>query len=125
MAAAPYVDLLVQFMIQDEVRTNGWQSGLISSEGLPKPSFNSFMLPIVVAARAGLHTTMWGQWRPGVGRRTYQLERSTPDGWQPIGTAALTDLRGTYLRIVSAPPGTRFRVLALQTATVSRPVIVR
>ena len=125
VAAAPYVDLLVQFMIQDEVRTNGWQSGLISSEGLPKPSFNSFMLPIVVAARAGLHTTIWGQVRPGVGRRTYQLERSTPDGWQPIGTAALTDLRGTYLRIVSAPPGTRFRVLALQTATVSRPVIVR
>jgi hypothetical protein len=112
-------------MLQDEARPNRWQSGLISSTGMFKPAFNSFMLPIVVAARTGRRTTIWGQVRPGLGRRTYQLERSTPDGWQPIGTAALTDLRGTYMRVVSAPPGTRFRVLALQTATVSRPVIVR
>jgi len=125
-AAAPYVDLLVQFMLQDEARENGWQSGLISSTGMFKPAFNSFMLPIAVAARTGTRTTIWGQVRPGLGPRPYQLERLTTAGWMPVGLPGmLTAANGTYTRVVSAPPGTRFRVVALQTATASRPVIVR
>jgi hypothetical protein len=124
-AAAPYVDLLVQFMLQDEGRPNGWQSGLISSTGLFKPAFNSFMLPIAVAARTGSRTTIWGQVRPGLGPRAYQLQRLTAAGWTPIGVPALTDLKGSYTRIVSAPVGTRFRVISLQTATPSRPIVVR
>jgi hypothetical protein len=125
VAAAPYVDLLIQFMVQDEARSNGWQSGLIDSVGLPKPAFNSFMLPIAVAARTGMRTTIWGQVRPGAGPRPYQLLRLTPTGWAPVGGPAVTAANGTYTRVVSAPPGTRFRVLALQTATRSRPVLVR
>ena len=113
-------------MLQDEARPNGWQSGLISSTGFPKPAFNSFMLPIVVAARTGRRTTIWGQVRPGAGPRPYELQRRTPTGWATVGEpGALTAANGTYTRIVSAPPGTRFRVLALQTATPSRPVLVR
>ena len=124
-AAAPYVDLLVQFMLQDEGRPNGWQSGLISSAGLFKPAFNSFMLPITVAARTGSRTTIWGQVRPGFGPRAYQLQRLTAAGWSPIGVPALTDFKGSYTRVVSAPVGTRFRVISLQTATASRPIVVR
>jgi hypothetical protein len=123
-AAAPYVDVLVQFMIQDEFRLKGWQSGLISSTGLPKPSFNSFMLPIAVAGRTGTRTTIWGQVRPGFGRRAYQLQRLTPAGWTPIGGPGMTDVHGTYTRVVSAAAGTRFRVLSPATAGVSRPVVV-
>jgi polysaccharide biosynthesis protein PslG len=125
-AAAPYVDMLIQFMLQDEARPNGWQSGLISSTGFPKPAFNSFMLPIAVAARTGRRTTIWGQVRPGAGPRPYELQRLTSTGWTTVGgPGALTAANGTYTRIVSAPLGTRFRVLALQTATPSRPVLVR
>ena len=125
-AAAPYVDLLVHFMLQDEARPNGWQSGLIASTGFPKPAFNSFMLPIAVTARTGRRTTIWGQVRPGVGPRPYVLQRLTPTGWTPVGlSGALTGANGTYTRVVSAPPGTRFRVLALQPATASRPVLIR
>jgi hypothetical protein len=122
---APSVDVLIQFMIQDESRANGWQSGLISSTGLPKPSFNSFMLPIAVAARTGRRTTIWGQVRPGFGQRRYQLQRSTPLGWASVGTPALTAPDGTYRRVVQVAPGTRFRVLSLATATASRPIVVR
>ena len=124
-AAAPYVDLLIQFMIQDEAREKGWQSGLIDSTGLPKPAFNSFMLPIAIAARTGTRTTIWGQVRPGAGRRPYQLLRLTPSGWKPVGAPAETAANGTYTRVVYAPPGTRFRVLSLQTATPSRPILIR
>ena len=115
-----------QLMLQDEGRPNGWQSGLISSAGLFKPAFNSFMLPIAVAARTGTRTTIWGQVRPGLGPRPYELQRLTATGWMPVGLpGTLTAVNGTYMRVVSAPAGTRFRVVALQTATASRPVIVR
>ena len=125
-ATAPYVDLLIQFMVQDEARSNGWQSGLLSSIGLPKPAFNSFMLPIAVAARTRTRTTIWGQVRPGTGRRPYQLQRRAPTGWTPVGApGAVTAANGIYTRIVSAPPGTRFRVLSPEIATSSRPVLVR
>jgi hypothetical protein len=120
-ATAPYVDLLIQFMVQDEARSNGWQSGLLSSIGLPKPAFNSFMLPIAVAARTRTRTTIWGQVRPGTGRRPYQLQRRAPTG----APGAVTAANGIYTRIVSAPPGTRFRVLSPEIATSSRPVLVR
>jgi hypothetical protein len=125
-AAAPYVDILVQFMLQDEGRPNGWQSGLISSTGQFKPALNSFMLPIVVAGRVRARATIWGQVRPGFGPRPYVLQRLTPSGWTPVGAAAaLTAANGTYTRVVAAPIGTRFRVLSLRTATVSRPIVIR
>ena len=104
----------VQFMLQDEGRPNGWQSGLISSDGLFKPSFNSFMLPIAVAARAGRRTTIWGQVRPGFGPRPYQLQRLTPLGWTPVGAPALTGCERARTRASSpVAAGTRFRVISL------------
>ena len=124
-AEAPYVDVLIQFMLEDEGRPNGWQSGLISSEGLFKPSFNSFMLPIAEAERAGRRTTIWGQVRPGFGPRPYRLQRLTPLGWTPVGAPALTGWNGTYTRVVQVAAGTRFRVISLATATASRPIVVR
>lgn len=124
--STPLVDLLVQFMLRDESRTNGWTTGLLASTGLPKPSFNSFMLPIVEAGRTGSRTTIWGQIRPGARRRLYQLQQLTPWGWAPVGGPAdLTDADGSYLRVVSARPGTRFRAVDLSSGTSSRTIVVR
>jgi hypothetical protein len=33
---------MLWFLVQDEYRIEGWQSGLISDEGLHKPSFAAF-----------------------------------------------------------------------------------
>ena len=123
--STPSVDLLIQFMLEDEPRSNGWQTGLMSSTGLLKPSFNSFMLPIVETARRGLRTTIWGQVRPGARRRLYQLQRLVPSGWTPVGgPGAVTDATGSYTRVVYAPTGTRFRVVSLETGTASRSIVV-
>ena len=122
--STPLVDMLVQFMLSDESRPNGWASGLVSSTGLVKPAFNSFMLPIVQAARTGVRTTIWGQVRPGSGRRQYRLERLGAGGWTAVGAPALTDARGSYTRVVGARIGSRFRVVSLSTGTPSRPVVV-
>jgi hypothetical protein len=71
--SARYVDVLIHFVVRDEPQLSGWQSGLVTRSGVLKPSFNSFMLPITQAGRRGLRTTIWGQVRPGSGRRPYRL----------------------------------------------------
>jgi hypothetical protein len=38
----PRIDLMLWFLVQDEERIEGWQSGLISHDGLRKPAFAAF-----------------------------------------------------------------------------------
>jgi hypothetical protein len=121
---ARFVDVLVNFMVEDETRLAGWQSGLLTASGTAKPSFNSFMLPIAQAARTGLRTTIWGQVRTGFGKRAYRLQRLASGRWANVGAPALTNLRGSYTRVVRAAPGTRFRVLWLPSRTPSRAIVV-
>jgi hypothetical protein len=102
--------MLIQFMVEDEPQLSGWQSGLITSGGLLKPSFNSFRLPIAEAGRRGRRTTIWGQVRPGSGRRQYVLERRVGGKWVPVGHPVLTDAGGSYRRVVYAPRGARYRI---------------
>lgn len=38
----PRIDLMLWFLLWDEARINGWQSGLISADGRRKPAFRAF-----------------------------------------------------------------------------------
>jgi hypothetical protein len=38
----PLVDLMIWFLLRDETRPTGWQSGLITADGREKPSFEAF-----------------------------------------------------------------------------------
>ena len=38
----PRIDMLLWFLVRDERRTTGWQSGLVSAGGLRKPAFFKF-----------------------------------------------------------------------------------
>ena len=38
----PRIDLMLWFLVRDEFRITGWQSGLVSDDGLRKPSFAAF-----------------------------------------------------------------------------------
>jgi len=40
---AARVDMLIWFMVRDDPNPNGWQSGLLTSNGAKKPSFAAFM----------------------------------------------------------------------------------
>lgn len=122
--SSPLVDMLIQFMVEDEPQLSGWQSGLITAGGTVKPSFNSFRLPIVEAARRGTRTTIWGQVRPGSGRRQYVLQRNVAGRWAAVGRPALTDARGSYRRVVYAPRGARYRIAWLPSNTASRAITV-
>jgi hypothetical protein len=122
---ARFVDVLIHFMIRDEPRVAGWQSGLFSASGTVKPAFNSFMLPIAQAARRGSRTTIWGQVRPGAGRRQYRLQQLAHGYWRSVGGTQLTNASGSYTRVVRAGRGARFRIVAPAADATSRTITIR
>ena len=73
--ATPYVDMLIQYLYQDEPDAGRWQSGLLTAAGRPKASRVAAILPLAQASRTGLRTVLWGQIRPGHGRRRYTLQQ--------------------------------------------------
>ena len=40
----PRIDMMLWFLLRDEPRLGGWQSGLLTRTGQKKPSFNVFRL---------------------------------------------------------------------------------
>jgi hypothetical protein len=108
---APYVDILIQFLVKDEA-AYGWQSGLITSVGKKKPSFYAYMLPLAQVWRRGFTTKVWGQVRPGSGLRQYRIERYAYGRWIPIGQWSNTGPGGQFTRLVRVRPGTRLRAVS-------------
>jgi hypothetical protein len=106
---SPRVDVLIQYLVEDEPNTARWQSGLMTDTGLEKPAYEAFRFPLAERSRAGLSTTLWGQVRPG-GAGRYVLQRYVDGGWHAVGGAATTTARGYLQRVVRAAPGARFRL---------------
>jgi hypothetical protein len=104
------VDMLIQYLVEDEPEIARWQSGLLTAAGREKPSYASFRFPLAERARTGLRTTLWGQVRPGAGAQRYVLQRWVDGGWHAVGGAAATTARGYLHRTVRAGPGARFRL---------------
>jgi hypothetical protein len=120
---APRVDLLIHYLFQDEPDTARWQSGLRTADGREKPALRAAMLPLVQVARSGGRTTLWGQVRPGRGRRAYELQLHAGGVWRTLGGAARTSRRGELTRTVPAGKGARLR-LFYPGAGLASPVLV-
>ena len=108
--ATPYVDMLIQYLYQDEPDAERWQSGLLTASGRAKVSRLSAMLPLAQATRSGLRTVLWGQVRPGSGRQQYVLQELRNGGWRSVGGVYATTGRGFLSRTVRAGAGARFRL---------------
>ena len=117
---APYVDMLVNFLYQDDVGGNGfssgWQSGFVTSRGTAKPSLRAFMLPLVRVGRSGERTTVWGQVRPRTGPQPYRLQELRKGAWQWLGPRRLTAGNGSFKVQVQAGKNTRLRIWSPQDA---------
>jgi hypothetical protein len=122
---APYVDVLIHFIVQDERRLAGWQSGLLTVSGARKPAFYSYMLPLAPVSRHGSRTTLWGQVQPRSGRQKYELQRYAHGHWRTVGGYRLTGRRGSFRRVVNARRGTLFRIYSPRDRATSRVLRVR
>jgi hypothetical protein len=107
---APAVDMLIQFLVQDDVLPEAWQSGLYTVSGKPKPSARAFPLPLAQMSRTGTETTLWGQVRPRKGAQPYKLRIRQGGVWTWLGGARETDSHGTFLVTVTAPRGAKVQL---------------
>ncbi len=122
---APRVDLLINFLIRDEPIVGRWASGFFTATDEIKPSFFSFMLPLVQVNRHGWRTQLWGQVRARSGPQPYLLQRRWRGHWLPIGPVGTTGRQGFFTRYVSAGAGSRFRVWSLLDDEYSPVLVVR
>ena len=55
------VDMLIQYLYQDEPDVARWQSGYVGAGGAVKISYRAAQLPLAQVSRVGLRTVLWGQ----------------------------------------------------------------
>ena len=122
---APRVDMLIQFLYQDEPQVDRFQSGLITSRGRPKPALYAFEFPLTTAGRSGGTARIWGQIRPRVGRQPFRLQRLI--GRQKVWMTGVrsTDRRGTFEIAVPVPRGAIVRIWSLRDRRYGPPLTVR
>jgi hypothetical protein len=111
---APRVDMLIHFLVRDELELGRWQSGLFDSHGTAKQSAAAFPLPLAQVSRRGSTTTLWGQVRTGAGKQSYRLRIRVDGRWSWTGYR-LTDARGFFAARVTAPRGSAVQLFARGT----------
>lgn len=102
---APHVDMLIHYLVRDDAAPEGWQSGLFTEDGTPKPSYTAFRLPVVQVGRTGDRVTLWGQVRPRSGAQPYRILVYRDGRWSGLGGTRQTNSRGFFTVTVRAPRG--------------------
>src|SRR4051794_39077833 len=103
------VNVLIQFLVRDEPSVGGWQSGLYTVGGAPKPAAHAFALPLAQLARSGSRVSLWGMVRPGTGARPYALQVKSGRAWRTVATGR-TAANGVFSRSIAAPRGAQVRL---------------
>jgi len=106
----PGVTILIHFLVRDEPSLGGWQSGLFTVHGSAKPSYRAWGLPLSERSRRGIRTVLWGEVRPGAGRRPYALQRLVGGRWVTVGGVRRTGPGGAFERTIALPPAVRVRL---------------
>ena len=108
--AARNVDMLIQYLYQDEPDVARWQSGYIAAGGSVKLSYRAAQLPLAQVSRTGVRTVLWGQVRSGRGPQQYVLQEFRDGSWRSVGGVATTSANGFLSRTVQAGKGATFRL---------------
>ena len=107
---APYVDMLIYYLVYDDAAPEGWQSGFFTESGTVKPSYTAFRLPLVQAARTGDRVALWGQIRPRSGTQPFRLGLYREGRWKWLGGMRWTDARGFFTATARATRGSLLTV---------------
>jgi hypothetical protein len=113
----PRVVSFSQYLMRDDVpkagasgdnRYPGFESGLKTSDGDVKPSFDGFRLPLAVK-RSGARVSLWGLVRPATAATTATIEYRSGSRWRTL-TTVTTDARGYFTRNASFKAGRQWRL---------------
>ena len=126
----PRVVAFSQYLLRDDLpvqgvpsfeRYSGFQTGLFTAAGKPKPSYDGFRLPLSVRRSGTKRVAMWGLVRPAAGATTATIEvHGKSGGWHEL-TTVTTNARGYFTKsgafvgdrqwrlVWKAPDGTTFR----------------
>jgi hypothetical protein len=115
------VDMLIQFLYQDEPQTARFQSGLLTWRGRPKPGLHAFSFPLAAVADGSV-ALLWGQIRPRAGAQPYRLQLVTKRGKRWLTSVRRTDRRGTFAVAARVPLGSTVRVWSLRDRRYGAPV---
>lgn len=120
----PRVRLFSQYLMRDDQpragaarsRYSGFESGLRTSDGIAKPAYEAFRLPLVADSR-GSTVHLWGRVRPAAGPVVVTIEvldrgRRT---WTRLKDDR-TDRHGTWTATTRARSGRRYRVVWVDAA---------
>jgi hypothetical protein len=99
----PRVDMLIQFLYQDEPEIARFQSGLVTVGGIEKPAFHAYELPLAEIARSGARVSLWGQLRAAPPATAARLQRLVGDAWRTVATLH-GSRRAGYVRWTGALP---------------------
>jgi hypothetical protein len=121
---APFVDVLIFFLVRDDAAAEGWQSGFTTVSGVKKPAHTAFRLPLVRTSRSGPLVGLWGQIRPGTGRQSFRLRVYRGGAWEWLGETRTTDARGMLSLKVRLPAGSLVQLYAERDGATSLAVRV-
>jgi hypothetical protein len=122
---APRVELLIQYLVEDEPHAGRFQSGLYNPAGRAKIAALAFPLPLAQAGRSGGKLVLWGQVRPRSGSQTFRVQVRTKGAWRWSGGFRRTSARGFFSAQVAAPRGARVRIFSPQDGAYSASIAVR
>jgi hypothetical protein len=117
------VDMLIQFLYQDEPQSDRFQSGLITSRGRAKPGLHAFTFPLAFTAD-GTVARFWGQIRPRAGRQPYRLQLLQKRGKRWLTAVRSTDRRGTFQVTAPVPIGAVVRIYSIKDRRFGPPVTI-
>jgi hypothetical protein len=117
------VEMLIQFLYQDEPQTDRFQSGILTSRGRPKPGLYAFSFPLAATADGSV-ARLWGQVRPRAGRQPYRVQLVASSGKRWLTPARQTDRRGTFAVTVQVPIGAVVRVWSIRDRRFGAPLTV-
>jgi hypothetical protein len=126
----PRVVAFSQYLLRDDLPTAGvpalqrypgFETGLFTSAGKPKPSYDGFRLPLAARRTSAAKVSLWGLVRPAAGATSATIEVRSKGGSFHALTTVHTDGRGYFVKsaanargrewrlVWQAPDGTTFR----------------
>ena len=119
------VTMLIFFMVRDDRSAAGWQSGLLTADGIVKPAYAAFRSPLVQIARHGGRVVLWGQVRPRSGRQPFRVRLEQDDGASWVGGTHWTNGKGFFSITVTAPAGAHVRIWSPRDSAYGHELLVR